>query len=220
MEQNFEKALKALQKLKREDGQYLDEVHLVISLNKLPPKYKLRPLVLKSSLSYSPKTCFVLKDKDTDGSSLIEAAGQSSADIYEITKLKSKFKVFEEKRVFASLYERILVDERIFHLIPSLFGKAVFKKIKAIIPFDIKSIQKGKQSIEELQKCIYVRISSGSCVDVNLGKLSNSTVDMLSIFKEALDVVQNELGNDSVKTVHIKLPNSISLPLSLPSNKH
>lgn len=217
---SLEKNLKALQKLSAETkshSDHSDEVHLIVSLNKTPSKFKLRPVILESSLEYSPKTCFILKDKDSETSSLLHESGVSSDDIYEISKLKAKFKVFEEKRVFAALYDRIIVDNRIFHLIPSVFGKAVFKKVKLTIPFEAKFVKSDEKCLKSLQSNICIRINTGSCVDVNIGKLSRSSEAITAAINEITSTLRKEMGQDCIKALHLKLPSTIAIPLAFES---
>lgn len=219
MASSLEKSLKALSKFDT-DSKIANDVHLIISLSRIPPKFKLRPIILNSVLEESPKACIILKDKDSETLSFLRDSGVSPQDIYEISKLKAKFKVFEEKRLFADAYDRILVDERIFHLIPAIFGKVIFKKVKITIPFDSKSVKSGKECIKTLQKNICIKINTGSCVDVNIGKLTQSLSILESAYEDVIKRICAELGNDCIKNVHVKLPSSLALPVNIDQSLH
>ena len=50
--------------------------------------------------------------------------------VISLTKLRKNYKSYESKRQLADLYDVFICDDRIYHLLPKLLGKAFFAKKK------------------------------------------------------------------------------------------
>jgi hypothetical protein len=209
---SIENALKAFLNLKEEQK----NLHIVLNLKKIPAKKSLKPLVVLTELKFQYNNCFVVKDKDEKLVKLLVELGVPVSNIFEIGSLKKKFKVFEEKRIFSSQNHRLIVDSRIYHLLPNVFGKTLFKKIKSFVPFE-KTENKEKLSLylNEIDRSICFNVGLGNCVDIAFGSIDAgfNPAHLKNVISGIKHALCQKLGNDSINGIHLKLSNSFSIPI-------
>ena len=212
---SVENALKAAHSLKSDPK----NLHIILNLKETPTKKSIRPLVISTGLTFHYNNSFIVKDGDDQLVKLLIDSGTPSSKIFQISSLRKKFKVFEEKRLFSSENFRLLVDSRIYHLLPSVFGKALFKKIKISIPFEKpKSKEKLLTLLDEINKSIFFTIGLGTCVDIQLGDIKNlnfTHFELKKIISSIIHVLGEKFGNSPVTSIHLKLSDSIAIPINL-----
>src|SRR5258708_1126988 len=109
---SIESGLKAILSLKNDPK----NLHIILNLKEIPAKRSIRPLVVSTDSIFHNIYYFIVKDGDDQLIKLLIESGIPPLNISEISPLKKKFRVFEEKRLFSSQISRLIVDSRIYHL--------------------------------------------------------------------------------------------------------
>lgn len=157
-----------------------------------------------------------------------------------LTKLLARYKSFEQKRQLLSEHDVFLADDRIVSRLPKALGKIFYKgTAKRPIPINIapkdqandkKKLPKDERQaavagpavvskeIEKALACVPVTLSPGYNISVRVG-LDSFTPEQLkdnvtAVTQATIDKhVVN--GWKNVKSVHIKSPSSVALPIWL-----
>jgi hypothetical protein len=212
-------AIKSLDKLDSQDDSLSADarIHLTLELTRFSKKPFTKVLSVKCPFAQPWKLCFLIKDGEQTTFEFLRAHGIPADAIYFVSDLCTKFKVFQERRLFTKQFDRVVADERIFHLLPKLFGKRLFGELKGAIPFDFKR-QLNTADILAISQAIYFKIPTGPCLDVELGSISHllslSSEALLAILESIKTVVEKKLGAHSIYGMNMKLPKSLSIPLS------
>lgn len=160
--------------------------------------------------------------------------------IIGLTKLKDRYKSFEQRRQLLSEHEIFLADDRIITRLPAVLGKIFYKGTsKRPIPIQIAAkVQKSeKQSkttsdgskaivspsalakeIKSAVNAVPVSLKPGTMVSTRVG-LETFTPEQLSANIAAVveKLVEKHVvkGWRNVKAIHIKSPTSLALPIWL-----
>lgn len=161
-----------------------------------------------------------------------------------LSKLKARYSSYESRRQLLSEHDIFLADDRIVTELPKLLGKIFYKGTKRPIPFSAgSSKQRGiapkrlrlpdntkskpvaspiqvAQEIEKTINCAMVNLSPSATVSVHVG-ISNFTPTRLA---ENIEAVVNGMvekyvpqGWRNIRSLHIKGPNTMALPVWLAS---
>ncbi|MCJ1255286.1 hypothetical protein MMC24_003102 [Lignoscripta atroalba] len=160
-----------------------------------------------------------------------------------IGKVKARYKSFESRRQLLSEHDIFLADDRIITRLPEILGKVFYKGIKRPIPIrlspftprkdtsekrpppskssDVKSIAPPAQCAREIERalsCTHVRISPAATTSIRVG-LSSFTPEQVA---DNVEAVVNGLtekyitkGWRNIKSIHIKGPNTMAIPIWL-----
>lgn len=161
--------------------------------------------------------------------------------IIGLTKLLARYKSFEQKRQLLSEHDVFLADDRIVSRLPKALGKIFYKgTAKRPIPINIapkdqtkdksKKVPKDERQavvagptiiakeIEKALACVPVTLSPGYNISVRIG-LDSFTPEQLkdNVTSATQAIIDKHVvsGWKNVKSVHIKSPNSVALPIWL-----
>ncbi|KZF23367.1 ribosomal protein L1 [Xylona heveae TC161] len=157
-----------------------------------------------------------------------------------ISKLKAKYKSYESRRQLLSEYDIFLADDRIVTLLPNLLGKIFFKGgSKRPVPVNLsapkkaqdkstpkngdegKSIASPKAMAEEIERALsaaLVHLSPSVTTSVRVGKASWGPEKVAANVEAVVNGLTEKFvtkGWRNVRSVHIKGPNTMALPIWL-----
>lgn len=159
-----------------------------------------------------------------------------------LSKLKAKYKTFETRRQLFAEYDVFLADDRIVGALSKVLGKVFYgSKAKRPIPVDLtigaekprKDASKGEKEdkvlrigtpqgvakeIESALSAAYIHLSPSATSSIKIGKASMSPTQI----SENVEAVVAKLvekfvpkGWRGVRSLHIKGPNTMALPIWL-----
>jgi len=161
--------------------------------------------------------------------------------IIGLSKLLARYKSYEQRRQLLAEHDVFLADDRIVSRLPKVLGKVFYKgTAKRPIPINIapkeSSAEKNKKlpkeereaavasptvvakEIEKALACVPVTLSPGYNIAVRVG-LDSFTPEQLqdNVTAAAGAIIQKHVvsGWKNVKSVHIKSPTSLALPVWL-----
>lgn len=162
--------------------------------------------------------------------------------IVGLTKLLARYKSFEQRRQLLSEHDIFLADERIVSRLPKALGKVFYKgttkrpipiimapKVSSEDKSNKKASKEDKQAavaspafvareIERALACVPVTLSPGYNIAVRVGLNTFSPEQLTNNVAEAAQAIINKhvaSGWKNVKSIHIKSPNSVALPVWL-----
>ena len=162
--------------------------------------------------------------------------------IIGLSKLLVRYKSYEQKRQLLSEHDVFLADERIVNRLPKVLGKIFYKgTAKRPIPIKLapgdatkekgqKKLPKEERSaavsgpavvakeIEEALRCIPVSLNPGYNIATRIGLdsfTSEQLKDNITAATKAIIAKHVVSGWRNVKSVHIKSPTSVALPIWL-----
>lgn len=216
------KAVKALQDHKAKDAKKDDDefILLVVSLRKIAARASVKPHRLSIPFPWRTATdptvsvCLIVKDPVEPEKQRIPSL-PCLHYIESVKGLANKNKPFEAKRILCASHDLFLADERVLPTLPKILGKVFFDKKKLPVPVNLK----GKEVQKELESAVsatYLHLSTGPCVTIKIGKVSQSVAHLQANIEAVLKQVGSKLpdgGHSNIRGLSLKTSNSISLPV-------
>lgn len=168
-----EKAVKALKKLSSTKSELLNETTMIwvsFTTRKIAEKQRIKPIPITISKSIVPpeaQICFISKDPQREYKDLFAKEGINVHKVIGITKLRQKYKAFEQKRELCSSYDLFLADSRVIEMLPKLLGKTFFDKKKQLDiirhPAAVDMTKNPKVEIEKTIHSTFLHLNKGVC---------------------------------------------------------
>lgn len=138
--------------------------------------------------------------------------------VLAVSKIRSKFTTYEQKRALCGSYDLFLADNRILPLLPKLLGKTFFKKKKHPVPVELRG-KNWRGPIEDAIHATHLHLGGGSCFTVRLARTSHSQEQVLENFTQVLDRVADVLPGKwkNIQSIYIKTKDSVALPVHVAS---
>jgi ribosome biogenesis protein UTP30 len=168
----IEKAINALLKWQEKQQNKSEElieqqeyIYCIVTLAKMPSKLQVKPIriPLKHSIHPGANVCVISKDPQSDYKPKLDCK------VIGVSKLKQKYKAFEEKRLLSSSYDLFLADKRVLPVLPRLLGKSFFLKKKYYsinfrqpIPIDLTK-DNLKQELLDVLSGTFLYLNKGTC---------------------------------------------------------
>lgn len=193
-------------------------IYLVISLNKMliKPSHKPINLSLKHPIvnPIHDSICLFTKDPKDEYKKLLEDQNINFINkVLDCKKLKTKYRNFELHRNLLSDHQLFLCDEKILHLLPKLIGKQAFNNNKKPVPVNLSSNDLKSKLISVINST-QLHLSSGTCINLKFTKKSHSIDQQIENFNSILpSILKTFDGFQNIKSLHLKLPQSDSLPI-------
>uniref|UniRef100_A0A7N0VC43 Ribosomal protein L1 n=1 Tax=Kalanchoe fedtschenkoi TaxID=63787 RepID=A0A7N0VC43_KALFE len=142
-----------------------------------------------------------------------EEAGVSK--VLKISKLKSDYRAFEEKRKLRDAYDLFLAEKSIVTRLQGVLGKHFYKNKKKVpLEVDLRSVN-WREEIERAVGSGYMHLSSGTCSVVKVGRCGMEKEEIvenvLSAIKGIVELMPKRWN--SIRSFHLKLNESLALPL-------
>jgi len=173
--------------------------------------------------------CLIVKDPQRTYKDLIAATPSLSAVIKRVigvSKLRTKFKSFESRRLLADSYDLFLADDRVICMLPAMIGKSFYgRSAKVPIPLSVSSAERLQSEVDSCLKATYLHLNAAASSSLRVG-LSTFTPEMVEENVRAVvkRVVEGGKGVGKVgvpggwkglRSLHLKSPESAALPLWL-----
>lgn len=204
-------------------------IWLMLGLNKMTGKASHKPIRLPIPNSFravaDPSSiipsciCLITKDPQREWKDKVQGMTTLKNRITKVigvSKLRQKFKQYEAKRQLCKSFDLFLADEALLPLLPKLLGKKFFSSKKLPVPVSLK--KDGIALEEELNSAInstYLHQTGGNCLGIRVGMASQSPSHLAENVRSILRSLSSKLpgGIENIKTLHLKTPNSRSIPI-------
>lgn len=141
--------------------------------------------------------------------------------VLPMRQLRVEYDQFELKRRLLTQHDLIMVDTRILNHVSHLLGKMFFKKHNMLIPVKINEKKDLKKNIDIGERTVMLRLNEGHTASILVGHTlmpqSHVKNNILTLVKKLKQRFPG--GEANIRSLSIKLPLSLSLPLYLTLRK-
>ncbi|KIO27043.1 hypothetical protein M407DRAFT_195338 [Tulasnella calospora MUT 4182] len=163
--------------------------------------------------------CLIVKDPQREYKDLLEKENiKFIGRVVGVSKLKGKFRGFEERRQLLAAHGLFLVDDRVAALMPKLLGSMWFKTKKQPLPANMGA-KDLKSHLERAINNTLMNENKGHTVTVKVGHTLQSPKHILDNILVALPVIAKHIdgGWNNVQNVYLTAPGASGKPgVSLP----
>lgn len=222
---SIERAVKALLKWKSKSSKHNDDefLYLVLTLNKIPPNFRTPDSPLRIHLPhplFSPYTsdfrsCLLVEDRfSLSSKQKIENDNLPINNVIKLSKFRSDFKSFEEKKKLCDSYGLFLADKRVIPILPKLIGRCFYKRKKGPIGIELGRSD-WKEQIEKVCGSAMLNLKMGTCVVIKVARVSMGREEIVENVIGAANGVAQVVPKKwkNVRGFHLKLAESIALPV-------
>lgn len=207
-----------------------DHFNLFFTLQRIPtkPRRGSYRIELPTPLRLASETdiCLIVDDRrnsklwmmkaKADKPVTVSAEEAGVTKVLKISKLKSGYRALEEKRKLWDEYDVFLAEKRIVDKLPVLLGKHFYKNKKKM-PLEVE-LERGMNWKEEVEKAVgsgYMHLSTGICCAVKIGRFGMEKREIVENVMAAVERIVDIMPRkwDSIRAFHLKLNESLSLPL-------
>ncbi|EEB06375.1 U3 snoRNP-associated protein Cic1/Utp30 family protein [Schizosaccharomyces japonicus yFS275] len=184
---------------------------------------KLKPYVIPVKHAIFPagaEVCLLVKDPQRKFKDLVTEAGLSKVvtRVIGISKLKAKWKSFEQKRQLRDQYDLFLADERIYAMLPHTLGTTFYKKKKLPIPVDVHqaTAEQLKETVAGVYNSTLFQAAPCNSFMVKCGHTTNTPAELAENLSSIIEYLSAKImcKNENVLlSIHIKTSHSLALPL-------
>lgn len=189
-------------------------------------KLKPTPIVLPHPLNTPANTtaCLIVKDPQRHFKDLVEAAGLQNTvtKVISVGKLQAKFKTFEQRRALMEAHDVFLADDRVVTMLPKTLGATFYKKTSKIpIPIDLAGSDSPALLTKKINKAFsstYLHLAASATTSIRVALSNMSAEDTAeNIEKVVKELTEKRVpgGWRNIRSLHIKSPESASLPIWL-----
>ncbi|RKP25341.1 ribosomal protein L1/ribosomal biogenesis protein, partial [Syncephalis pseudoplumigaleata] len=192
-------------------------IWLVVALKRMPEKGRVKPIripVKHTIAKEDARVCLFTRDSQQKYKDLLkEKEVQRVEKVIGLSKLRSKYKQYEAKRLLCSSYDLFLADAAIIPLLPRVLGKKFFEKKKLPIPVNM---DKTNLKAEIMRAChsTYMSLSAGTCLSIRVGHSNMPAAQVADNIVHAVPAVVDHIPRKwkNILTLSIKTSESVSLP--------
>lgn len=197
------------------------DVQLIISLKRIPEKSKNKPFLVPVPHTIygreGSEICLITKDPQRDFKEQLERSPVDCVTkVLGLSKLRTNYKQYKDRRVLRDSYDLFLADDRILPLLQPLLGKIFFSKKKQPMPVRIKGSDGSfAANLAQARDATYFHLSGGPCCSVKIAKSSFEVDEILANLEASLTTIVKHIpqGWDNIQSLCIKSHDSISLPI-------
>lgn len=141
--------------------------------------------------------------------------------VLPVRQLRVEYDQFELKRRLLTQHDFIMVDTRVLNHVSHLLGKMFFKKHNMLIPVRIDEEKNLKKSIELGLRTAILRLSEGETSAITIGHTAMPQEKLKENVLALVEQLKTKFpgGEANIRSISLKLPLSISLPLYLTLRK-
>lgn len=171
----------------------------------------------------STTLCLIVKDPQRHFKDLVATAGLSSVvtRVIGVGKLRKKFKTYESRRQLFDSHDMFIADDRIVTMLPVTLGSTFYKKTAKIpVPVAIaagaNSADALKNTVSKILASTFVHLAPSASTSIRVALSSftpEQVVENVAAVVAAMADTKIPGGFKNIKTIHIKSPNSASLPI-------
>jgi len=213
-----------LKKVAKESGkkslfEVEDTIYLIVTLNKVPDKRKIRPTRLPLPHSLYGDDCEIcILVKDPQKKYREEFAKKKLPNVKKVigvTKLRENYNQFESRRQLLRSYDLFLCDDKVTLLMTGLLGKPFMKSKKMPIAIRIEDKQDLAHEIVKARDSTYLHIPSGTTANIRIAMTTHSVKEIVENVMSVIDGVASSfaLGWNSIRALSLKTSESVALPI-------
>eukprot|EP00039_Didymoeca_costata_P017912 m.331339 g.331339 ORF g.331339 m.331339 type:complete len:275 (-) comp16707_c0_seq1:89-913(-) len=199
-----------------------DVVYLQVAFKKVPKTRRI-PFRIKIPHSlYNAETdvCVITKDPASDFAQLQKKGNgiESNVTVLGVSKVKSDFKLYEQKRQLCNSYDAFFADERVIPILPRLLGKKFYQTKKK--PVALK-LQKTKMvtSLQDAMMHTSFHVGPGVCSAIKAGHTNHEQAELVDNIMALSAKIFELTKKGNIQSINIKTAESMALPVfnSLPT---
>ncbi|GMI03021.1 hypothetical protein TrVE_jg9734 [Triparma verrucosa] len=214
--------------LASEDEGVSDYVMASFQLQKIPAQGSPKPirievphrvLTSESVEDEAFEVCLIVKDESKAWvKALIESTPSISyvTKVLTLSKLRSDFGTFQQRRELLQQYDFFLADDRILPMVGAKLGKNFFQAKKQPVAVKLTRKESLPMTIARALDSTYLFISTGPCLTVKCGRASTLSEkklveNILAVVENCVKKIPGKWGN--IREIGIKCGQSASVPV-------
>lgn len=205
-------------------------LYLEVKFGKIPEKFSLMPVRMpiphpfRDAANGELSVCVITKDPQRYFKDQINPMGlKSVTKIIGISKLRTKFKSFEAKRVLRSSFDLFVADSRIVPMLPKVLGKTFFAKKKQPVTVQLEeSNSEGmKKEIKNAIEATFFFRASGSTTSIIVGSVGQRSEHIASNIESVIKQLGSKIpgGLSAIRLIHLKTKDSAAIPIYVRSEQ-
>lgn len=137
-------------------------------------------------------------------------------------QLRVEYDQFELKRRLLTQHDFIMVDTRVLNHVSHLLGKMFFKKHNMLVPVRINEKGNLKKNIDIGLRTAMLRLNEGATSVMFVGHTGMKQIHLKGNIMALLKQFQEKYpgGEANIRSISLKFPLSLSLPLYLTLRKY
>ncbi|KAL7274687.1 proteasome-interacting protein cic1 [Rhizina undulata] len=180
------------------------------------------PLAHPLQTTADTTACLIVKDPQRHYKDFVAAANLSSTvtKVVGISKLRAKFKTFEQRRQLRDSHDLFLADDRIITMLPKILGSVFYKKTSKIpIPVSLSGNDSPSRLAGEVDKAFgatYLHLSAAASTSIRVGLTSFTPEQLAENIQKVVDtLVEKKIpgGWKAIRSLQIKTSESTTLPI-------
>jgi len=176
---------------------------------------KLRPkLITVPHQIFPEKVAICLIVRNNCPNNLLMQLKSQLGKVLPLKKLRKNYKDHEERRKLVGRFDLFLYDAAIpANNIAGACGKAFIEKKKNPISIKVTTLEDVRDEIEKVKSSAVYFKSGGVSSTIKVGRSDFTEDQLVENINAVIKRMHNRLDPLSVQNIHIKTPDSISLPL-------
>ncbi|KAK2196734.1 bifunctional Ribosomal protein L1 [Babesia duncani] len=175
-------------------------VFIQIALTKVVTEVHVKPLQikLKHPIYTDKEVCIFVKDPQKHWKEIIKRENVPQIKkVIGVTKLKKKYKQFEDRRKLCRSFDLFLCDKAVCCSLPSLLGKVFIQRKKMPVPISMSKGGLGNSMREAIQSTYY-KLSTGNTCSVKVGICSMNTEQLIDNIKQVFQTIKKFHTEDPI----------------------
>mmetsp|Transcript_56620 Transcript_56620/g.143356 ORF Transcript_56620/g.143356 Transcript_56620/m.143356 type:complete len:402 (-) Transcript_56620:144-1349(-) len=191
---------------------------LLFNLSSIPDKRKMRPVMIPlPNPMYDEKSevCFISKDPQKKWKEMLLKTHPvpGITKVIGLEKLKKNYNTVEAKRSLADAFDLFLCDANIAEMMPKALGKIFYQKKKKV-PIPVKMLMTDpKPLLEKAIKGTPMRIPSGPCLGVKIGRCGMSEEELVANAIAVIKGVIANLWDNPIQSITVQATDAPGLPV-------
>jgi len=195
-----------------------EDIFLVFALKVPSAKWSSKPrsIALPHPLYNNASACLIVKDPQSPWKQKINDKEYPIEKVISLSKLKKNYAAYEAKRKLCQSYDLFLVDQNTHHRSSLCFGTEFFSRKKYPIPLhlsDPENVSENLKSIKSALSNTYYTRNKGPTTAIKFAKTDFTQDQIRENLNAVLEHLQQKLGFDQLRSIHIKAKNLMALPL-------
>eukprot|EP00446_Apocalathium_sp_SHHI-4_P050798 CAMPEP_0177373684 /NCGR_PEP_ID=MMETSP0368-20130122/43740_1 /TAXON_ID=447022 ORGANISM="Scrippsiella hangoei-like, Strain SHHI-4" /NCGR_SAMPLE_ID=MMETSP0368 /ASSEMBLY_ACC=CAM_ASM_000363 /LENGTH=414 /DNA_ID=CAMNT_0018837199 /DNA_START=74 /DNA_END=1318 /DNA_ORIENTATION=+ len=190
---------------------------LLFTLSTIPDKRKMRPVMIPlPNPMYNDKSevCFLCKDPQKKYKELLlqKHPVPGVTKVIGIDKLRRNYKTIEAKRALADAFDLFLCDHNVAEMMPKLLGTIFYQK-KHKVPVPVRLLADPTQNLERAIRGTPMRIPSGPCMGVKIGRCSMSEEELVANAISVIKGVITNVRDNPIQSISVQATDAPALPI-------
>lgn len=199
-------------------GSSSETMLLLFNLSQIPEKRKMRPVMIplpNPLFDEKSEVCFISKDPQKKWKEMLMKTHPvpGITKVIGVDKLKRNYNSLQAKRALADAFDLFLCDADVAEMMPKILGKVFYQK-KLKIPIPVKMFtQDPKPMLEKAIKGTTMRIPSGPCLGIKIGRCGMSEEQLVENAVAVIKGVISNVWDNPIQSITVQATDSPALPV-------